>query len=329
MLHPAGQVFAVEEIAELRQAALATDSAGQERTEAEQRRQCASWTTPCGCARPAVHGRAARWDMVSHGTRHSSRRSSRRSFIRSAGARRHRRVGRLVRRSSARSARRCAAPRGDRLRGTGRGQSGVAWPASTSRRSATSTARRSPRWRRSIPQARQEVDFRRLFDHAGEFDAVVVSTTEHTHAFATLPALQLKKHVYCEKPLTLQRAGGARHPRGGGEGQRRHADGHADPRRRQLPPRRRAGAGRRHRPGARVPRLGRRAPGAGTPARPTRRPHKDIVFVQRPAGDGRCRCPPDLDWDLWLGPAPARPFTPGLRARARSGIAGGTSATAR
>ena len=35
-----------------------------------------------------------------------------------------------------------------------------------------------------------------------EFDAVVVSTCEHTHAFATLPALQLGKHVYCEKPLT-------------------------------------------------------------------------------------------------------------------------------
>ena len=51
------------------------------------------------------------------------------------------------------------------------------------------------------PQARKEVDFRRLFDRPGEFDAVVVSTTEHTHAFATLPALQLKKHVYCEKPL--------------------------------------------------------------------------------------------------------------------------------
>ena len=52
------------------------------------------------------------------------------------------------------------------------------------------------------PAARTEVDFRRLFDQPGEFDAVVVSTSEHTHAFATLPALQLKKHVYCEKPLT-------------------------------------------------------------------------------------------------------------------------------
>ena len=52
------------------------------------------------------------------------------------------------------------------------------------------------------PKARRETDFRKVFDRAGEFDAVVVSTPEHTHAFATLPALQLKKHVYCEKPLT-------------------------------------------------------------------------------------------------------------------------------
>jgi len=52
------------------------------------------------------------------------------------------------------------------------------------------------------PKARRLRDFRKLYDRAGEFDAVVVSTTEHTHAFATLPALRLGKHVYCEKPLT-------------------------------------------------------------------------------------------------------------------------------
>lgn len=52
------------------------------------------------------------------------------------------------------------------------------------------------------PKARTATDFRKLYDHQKEFDAVVVSTCEHTHAFATLPALQLGKHVYCEKPLT-------------------------------------------------------------------------------------------------------------------------------
>ena len=43
---------------------------------------------------------------------------------------------------------------------------------------------------KSYPKARRANDFRRLFDHEKQFDAVVVSTPEHTHAFATLPALQ-------------------------------------------------------------------------------------------------------------------------------------------
>ena len=53
-----------------------------------------------------------------------------------------------------------------------------------------------------FPKARQCNDFRALFDHQREFDAVVVSTCEHTHAFATMLALRHNKHVYCEKPLT-------------------------------------------------------------------------------------------------------------------------------
>jgi predicted dehydrogenase len=52
-----------------------------------------------------------------------------------------------------------------------------------------------------FPKAKHYRDFRKVFDSANDFDAAVVSTTEHTHAFATLPALQLGKHVYCEKPL--------------------------------------------------------------------------------------------------------------------------------
>jgi predicted dehydrogenase len=46
-------------------------------------------------------------------------------------------------------------------------------------------------------------DVRKLFDDmAKEIDAVTVSTADHMHAYASLSAMRLKKHVYCQKPLT-------------------------------------------------------------------------------------------------------------------------------
>jgi predicted dehydrogenase len=53
------------------------------------------------------------------------------------------------------------------------------------------------------PQATRHRDYRVMLEkHAGNFDAVVVSTADHNHAPATIRALSLGKHVYCEKPLT-------------------------------------------------------------------------------------------------------------------------------
>jgi predicted dehydrogenase len=46
------------------------------------------------------------------------------------------------------------------------------------------------------------VDYRRMFDALGkELDAVFVATPDHHHAPASLRAIQLGKHVFCEKPL--------------------------------------------------------------------------------------------------------------------------------
>lgn len=53
------------------------------------------------------------------------------------------------------------------------------------------------------PGARTYSDFRRMFDEQhGQIDAVVVSTPDHTHAVVSKAALDLGKHVFCEKPLT-------------------------------------------------------------------------------------------------------------------------------
>ena len=46
-------------------------------------------------------------------------------------------------------------------------------------------------------------DYRRLFDEVGKsIDAVIVSTPDHTHAPASLLAMEHGKPVYCQKPLT-------------------------------------------------------------------------------------------------------------------------------
>jgi len=52
-----------------------------------------------------------------------------------------------------------------------------------------------------FPSAKTYRDFRRLIDQDG-IDAIVVATPDHTHAVATAAALRSGRHVYCEKPLT-------------------------------------------------------------------------------------------------------------------------------
>ena len=53
------------------------------------------------------------------------------------------------------------------------------------------------------PNARKYTDFRKLIDwEASNIDAVVVCSTDHTHAPASMAAFRAGKHVYCEKPLT-------------------------------------------------------------------------------------------------------------------------------
>ena len=63
--------------------------------------------------------------------------------------------------------------------------------------------RRAKAARELFPKAKYYKDYREMMDKESKnFDAVSVSTPDHNHAVQTLPAMELGKHVYVQKPLT-------------------------------------------------------------------------------------------------------------------------------
>jgi predicted dehydrogenase len=166
------------------------------------------------------------------------------------------------------------------------------------------------------PTARTYKDFRKLLDEAKDIDAIVVSTCEHTHAYATVPALQMGKAVYCEKPLTLNveearivrnAAKKAKVPTQMG------TQNHANPNYHRVVELIQSGAiGPVSEAHVWVARAWGRQTQAEAEA--NRDPHGWVTdangqksFVTERPTEGQP--PPSyLDWELWLGPAPARPF---------------------
>ncbi len=57
--------------------------------------------------------------------------------------------------------------------------------------------------KRRFPKAKRYTDFRKMLDEMGKsIDAVTVSTPDHCHAPAALMAMRMGKHCFCQKPLT-------------------------------------------------------------------------------------------------------------------------------
>ncbi len=137
-------------------------------------------------------------------------------------------------------------------------------------------------------------DYRQMLDKQKDYDAVVVATPDHHHAFASVRAMELGKHVYCEKPLAHD----------------------------VYQVRRMTEAARRNKVATQM----------GTQIH-SRNNYRRVVELIRAGAIGPVRevrvskgggvtggeipdkdheVPSTLDWDLWIGPSEHRPYHPGI-----------------
>ena len=147
-----------------------------------------------------------------------------------------------------------------------------------------------------FPKAKRYKDFREMLEKQKDIDAVVIATPDHLHAIVSMTAIKMGKHVYCEKPLTRT----IHESRALMKAAREHKvvtqmgiQGHSMDGIRLVTEWINDGA------------IGK-----------VREVH---IWTDRPAGwwpQGVDRpkdtppAPDTLDWDLWLGPAPERPYNP-------------------
>jgi len=144
-----------------------------------------------------------------------------------------------------------------------------------------------------FPKAKKYYDFRRMLEEMDrDIDAVVVSTPDHTHATASVMAMRMGKHCFCEKPLAhnvyecrVMAQVAAEKKLATQLGTHHHAK-------------------ESHRRIVEIIRSG--------VIGPVREAHA-MIGGSRGGGERPTDTPPvpaHLQWDLWLGPAPYRPYHP-------------------
>jgi hypothetical protein len=145
-----------------------------------------------------------------------------------------------------------------------------------------------------FPEAKRFRDYRKMLEQEKGIDAIFVATPDHTHAVISMAALKMGKHVYCQKPLThsiFEARELARAAREANVATQMGNQGLAEESVRVL--------------GEMI------ADGCIGPV------HEVHIWTDRPIWPQGIERPGDtpavpasLDWDLWLGPAPARAFHP-------------------
>lgn len=146
---------------------------------------------------------------------------------------------------------------------------------------------------KAFPHVPRYTDYRKMFDELErQIDAVVVATPDHHHYPASMMALRRGKHVYCEKPLTYTieqarlLANTAREKK---LATQMGNQGNSSDSTRLIREWIKAGV------------LGE--------IREIRHWNDYPMAAREPRKPAAI--PPGVDWDLWLGPVPPRPFTTG------------------
>jgi hypothetical protein len=149
--------------------------------------------------------------------------------------------------------------------------------------------------RKDHPNAKFYHDYRKMLEEEKSLDAVIVATPDHHHTAASVMAMRLGKHVYCQKPLThsiyearLMRETAAKYKVATQMGNQGSSENGL----------RRA---------VEVIQAGAIGP-----------VHEVHVWSNRPIWPqgldrpvGEKPVPSTLKWDLWLGPSPERPYNEG------------------
>ena len=142
------------------------------------------------------------------------------------------------------------------------------------------------------PGAKPEHDFRRVLENK-DIDAVIIATPDHWHPIQTILACEAGKDVYVEKPISVSVAEG----RAMVSAARRYN--------RVVQAGTQQRSGKHFQQAAELVKGG--AIGKVTQVRTWNFGNESPDGIGNPPDSAP---PKELDWDMWLGPAPKRPFNP-------------------
>ncbi len=152
------------------------------------------------------------------------------------------------------------------------------------------------------PDARLYKDYRELLEKEKDLDAVLIATPDHTHAMITLAAMRAGKHVYCQKPLThtvFEARRVAEAAATAGVRTQMGIQGHSSAEARKICEWVQGGV---------IGPVREVAAWSSICYYPWGHAYWSSPLGARPSETPPV--PPKLDWDLWIGPAPMRPYHP-------------------